>query len=106
MMASKQKPCFEFQKHGRCRYRSNCRFSDGNARTQGPPREDEGFAKFREWRAMVPIYTGAFTNPLGRLLERFLADALKLVELDDGSRQEVITKLATDAGLCRVKKVV
>jgi len=54
---------------------------------------------------MIPR-PGPHNRPLTRQLPAFFKTALKLVDKDAGSRQEVVTELANDGGLQRINEVV
>ena len=96
--------CFNFQK-GKCRNGAHCRFShDLSARNtpKGPRRDDDAVSpELKKWRDQVFQHSS-----LGFGLGDFLSQALRLVQLDDSCRQEVIKNLATDPGLKKVLEIV
>ncbi|KAG9526550.1 hypothetical protein KCU93_g5449, partial [Aureobasidium melanogenum] len=96
--------CYAFQR-GECHRGSRCQYShDPAARNtrQGPKRDKHtNTPELDNWKDM------AFQkSPLGFGLGKFFTQALRLVQLDDACRQEVIKGLATDKGLNKVLALV
>lgn len=96
--------CYAFQR-GHCHRGAACPYShEPTARNtrQGPKRDkDTTSPELDTWKDM------AFQkSPLGFGLGKFFGQALRLVQLDDACRQEVIKSLATDKGLNKVLELV
>jgi hypothetical protein len=96
--------CSDCQK-GRCHRGASCRFShDLTARntSQGPRKGDDSVSpELKKW--IDQVYQ---RSSLGFGLGGFLVQALRLVQLDNSCRQEVIKNLATDRGLAKVLEIV
>ncbi|KAG9695911.1 hypothetical protein KCU95_g3802, partial [Aureobasidium melanogenum] len=96
--------CYAFQR-GECHRGSRCQYLHDPAAhntRQGPKRDKHTTSpELDNWKDM------AFqTSPLGFGLGKFFSQALRLIQLDDACRQEVIKSLATDKGLNKVLELV
>ncbi|TKA79542.1 hypothetical protein B0A49_00387 [Cryomyces minteri] len=67
--------------------------------------ENVSQAAFRTWRYLVPTNTSVTTH-LGFKLPQFFQQALDLINGDPGTRQEVISKLASEGGLQRIHELI
>ncbi|KAI4852697.1 hypothetical protein E4T44_01320 [Aureobasidium sp. EXF-8845] len=104
MQRHKPGVCTNFQK-GKCRFGAHCKFShDSTTRStpQGSKKKDDGISpELQKWIGQVTQ-----RSPLGFGLGEFLIQALRLVQLDDSCRQEVVKGLATNHGLEKVLEIV
>ncbi|KAG9842726.1 hypothetical protein KCU98_g8248, partial [Aureobasidium melanogenum] len=96
--------CYAFQR-GECHRGPRCQYSHEPAARntrQGTKRDKHTTSpELDNWKDM------AFQkSPLGFGLGKFFSQALRLVQLDDACRQEVIKSLATDKGLNKVLELV
>jgi hypothetical protein len=99
--SSSQQLCRHFNTTQGCRFGVVCKFSH----SPGAEKEHKTFERnestacheLDEWKKVITQ-----TQPLGFGLGKFFDQALKLVNLDNASRQDVIRSFATDRGLNKV----
>lgn len=95
--------CHLFQR-GSCRFGARCRYSHDTslASTSRATVEDSMSSELEKWKKQA-----THPRPLGGFgLGKFFEEALRLVNLDNASRQDVIRTLATDRGLTKVLELV
>ncbi|KAI9723855.1 MAG: hypothetical protein M1828_004105 [Chrysothrix sp. TS-e1954] len=107
---SKLKTCRNFSATGRCHYGSSCKFShDASVQSPQTLSQDANISRnqvnegFRQWTFFVP--RGKIARPLGSELSKFFSQALGLVYEDVELRQGVVTRLAEEGGLQRIKEL-
>ena len=114
-MASNLKPCRQFRTPEGCRYGDSCKFSHDTSGTQRPARvssdqkSDSAANKlFKDWTFLIPRASKMRpfdAGPLGSRLPAFFSSALSLVSTDVDTRQGVVTRLAEEGGLHRIKEL-
>ncbi|KAJ6114997.1 hypothetical protein N7486_000775, partial [Penicillium sp. IBT 16267x] len=103
--------CYEFAKHGSCRF-NNCRFehvqqagsqpSPNRPRRQDPKPDQSG--EFGFWRRQA---SGGYNiRPLGAQLGPFFKEARRLIEVDESTLQNVVRLLSNEGGLKRIQELI
>ncbi|KXT16524.1 hypothetical protein AC579_1326 [Pseudocercospora musae] len=107
-----KQPC-RFFAAGKCRYGDSCRFSHDatvkpTPRADARPRADDIDPLLKTWRFTIPRERDRLrSRPLGDdALAKFLEQALELIESSYENMQLVISDLATEAGLIRIREVL
>ncbi|KAL2850542.1 hypothetical protein BJX68DRAFT_275792 [Aspergillus pseudodeflectus] len=108
-----QKICYDFAERGSCRFK-RCKFAHvrrNNDKAQGQidrrghrssPRNDA--TELALWKRQVA--SPQHNLPLGRHLGPIFAKARELIELDEGTLQDVILYLSKEGGLRRIQELV
>lgn len=116
------KPCRFNNRPGGCRFGATCKFShdndpqnlngsahritDNGPSTRTLQREmSNSEVEFRTWRFMVPK-DADYAPPLGSRLSKFFEKSSELVITDPGTRQDVISRLASAGGRLRIQELV
>ncbi|KAG6014275.1 hypothetical protein E4U43_006735 [Claviceps pusilla] len=115
--------CWEYERHGRCKFGKWCKYSHGIASNkqhkQELPQEVANFfanldttrakptvdGKLREWKKLL-VRGSSVSRPSPATISRFFVLALELMDGDVGSSQDVIKQMVTEPGLLFIKDVV
>ncbi|KAL4993401.1 hypothetical protein BDV10DRAFT_179218 [Aspergillus recurvatus] len=107
-----QKVCRVFAKYGSCRFK-HCRYAHirrDESRTHGPinrrsqrDNKRDGLSELAIWKRQLGYQV---TRPLGGQLGPFFKKARELIELDEGTLQDVIQCLSREDGLKRIQELI
>ncbi|KAI9376161.1 hypothetical protein BJX61DRAFT_531109 [Aspergillus egyptiacus] len=108
-----RKICFDFVKRGSCRFK-NCRYAhvgrtehETHSPTDRRGHRDgkhDNLGELAVWKRQADTHPRP--RPLGGRLGQFFAKAKELVDVDDGTLQEVIQCLSKEGGLRRIQELV
>ncbi|KAL4985180.1 hypothetical protein BDW68DRAFT_198990 [Aspergillus falconensis] len=108
-----QKICRDFAKHGSCRFKA-CRYAhisrnksrshDSIDRKTQRDNKCDGLSELAIWKRQLGNHQS--TRPLGGQLGSFFKKARELIEVDEGTLQDVIQCLSKEDGLKRIQELV
>lgn len=108
----KKKPCFTYAR-GKCKQGDGCKYSHEASviethKKKNGPADSAAHTKFVQWRFDIKKDQREIqrAQPLGRRFGEFIQEALRLVDTDQGTMQEVITSLSSDGGLSRLGELL
>ncbi|KAL1586429.1 hypothetical protein WHR41_05215 [Cladosporium halotolerans] len=107
----RKKPCFAYAR-GKCKQGDECKYSHEasviETHKKNGPFDSTAHTKFVQWRFDIKKDQREIqrAQPLGRRFGEFIQEALRLVNTDQGTMQEVITSLSSDGGLARLGELL